>query len=77
MEGEDEEMCGSALKEAQGLVGELQWVASRTRPDVSYSTGVLARMMHRRPKYTVQLAGYLLKYLKVTTGRRCLHYKSG
>ena len=75
VDGEDEVMCGSALKEAQGLVGELQWIASRTRPDVSYSTGVLARMMHRRPKYTVQMAGYLLKYLKVTTGR-CLHYKS-
>ena len=75
-EGEDEEVCGPELKEAQGLVGELQWIASRTRPDVAYSTGVLARMMHRRPKYTVQLAGHLLKYLKATTGR-CLHYKSG
>ena len=74
-EDEDEEMCGSALKEAQGLVGELQWISSRTRPDVAYGTGLLARMMHRRPKYTVQLAGQLLNYLKSTNGR-CVHYRS-
>ena len=75
-EGEDEEMCGKALKEAQAVVGELQWISSRTRPDVAYGTGLLARMMHRRPKYTVQLAEHLLRYLRAST-TRSLRYRTG
>ena len=75
-EGEDEEMCGQALKEAQGVVGELQWISSRTRPDVAYGTGLLARMMHRRPRYTVQLAEHLLRYLRASE-TRSLRYKTG
>ena len=75
-EGEDEEMCGQALKEAQGVVGELQWIPSRTRPDVAYGTGLLARMMHRRPRYTVQLAEHLLRYLRASE-TRSLRYRTG
>ena len=75
-EGEDEEMCGHALKEAQAVVGELQWISSRTRPDVAYGTGLLARMMHRRPRYTVQLAEHLLRYLRASA-TRCLRYRTG
>ena len=70
---EDEEMCGEALKEAQGVIGEAMWVAGRTRPDVAYATGLLARLMHRRPRYTLKMAEHLLKYLNGTT-TRCLHY---
>ena len=75
-EGEDEEMCGQALKEAQGVVGELQWISSRTRPDIAYGTGLLARMMHRRPRYTMQLAEHLLRYLRASE-TRSLRYRSG
>ena len=72
-EAEDEEMCGEALREAQGVIGEAMWLAGRTRPDVAFATGLLARLMHRRPRYTLKLAEHLLKYLNGTT-TRCLYY---
>lgn len=72
-EAEDEEMDKTVLREAQSLVGEVMWVAGRTRPDVSYATGLLSRLMHRRPRYTVKMANFLLQYLNQTVDR-CLHY---
>lgn len=45
---EDEEMCPQALKTAQALTGELSWIASRTRPDLAFVTGVMSRLLHRR-----------------------------
>ena len=74
-EGEDEEMCYSSLKECQALIGEVQWVAGRTRPDICYQVGVLSRMMHRRPRYVKKMMMELLRYLRATV-ERCLHYKN-
>ena len=35
-EGEDEQFDIPTLREAQGLVGELQWLSGRTRPDITH-----------------------------------------
>ena len=40
---------------------------------MSYATGLLSRLMHRRPRYTVKMANFLLQYLNQTVDR-CLHY---
>eukprot|EP00434_Breviolum_minutum_P036940 symbB.v1.2.032742.t1/scaffold3969.1/size47216/2 len=71
---EDEEPCNQSLKDCQTLIGEVQWIAGRTRPDISYSIGVLSRLMHRRPRYVKAMMMGLLKYLR-TTVERCLHYR--
>ena len=54
------------IRRAQTIVGELQWIAQRTRPDVAYGIGVLSRLIHRRPGWVNQTGQYLLRYLNGT-----------
>ena len=56
----------SAVKEAQGLVGELTWLTTRSRPDLSYSVGVASRLIHRRPKAVVKMCEHILRYVNAT-----------
>ena len=64
---EDEESPKpSVIREAQGLCGELLWVAGRTRPDVAYGVGLMSRLIHRRPSLVVELGYHMLRYLKGT-----------
>ena len=56
----------SAVKEAQGLVGELTWLTTRSRPDLSYSVGVVSRLIHRRPKAVVKMCEHILRYVNAT-----------
>ena len=51
------------IKECQAVIGELQWLATRTRPDLCYSTSLVARMIHRRPAYALGLCSHMLRYL--------------
>ena len=67
-EGEDEE-DKKDLREAQMLAGELNWVTQRSRPDLAYATGLVSRLLHRRPTYACKLAWHVMKYLKATPGR--------
>ena len=64
---EDEEPIDyKEVKAAQQVIGELQWLVGRSRPDLAYGVGVLARLIHRRPKYVNQLAGHMMRYLNDT-----------
>lgn len=72
-EGPDEEMDMAALKEAQQLTGELSWLASRSRPDLSYSVGVMSRLLHRRPRYVCYLGWWAMRYV-AGTYNKVLHY---
>ena len=47
------------------MTGELGWLTSRTRPDIAFSVSIMARMIHKRPKWvTVKETGMqVLKYL--------------
>ena len=62
-EGEDEPWNAMALKEAQSITGEVQWLANRTRPDIAYATGLMSRILRRRPQYAVKLGERLTRYL--------------
>ena len=63
-EGEDEEYHDpQVVKQVQAIVGELQWLATRTRPDLTYATAFAARLVHRRPAYALRLCNYMLRYL--------------
>ena len=67
VEGEDEEgVTPKELKDAQMAAGELMWVATRTRPDVCYATSLVARLLHRRPRYAKELADCVFSYLAGT-----------
>ena len=68
IEGEEDEENHEeeSIKQAQTLCGELLWLAGRTRPDLSYGTGLMSRMIHRRPKMVIRVAHQMLRYLNNT-----------
>ena len=76
-EAEDEKFDIATLREAQTLVGELQRVTCRSRPDVCHATGVLSRAMHRRPREVCEQARAILTYLKDTADRGINFWKAG
>lgn len=63
----DEDMEGNPtpqdLRSAQSLLGELLWLSTKTRPDLSFSVGALGRMVHKNPKRVCELGMQTLRYL--------------
>ena len=77
LEGEDEENPkGETVRTVQGVVGEMLWLSTRTRPDGCYATALIARLVHRRPTYALQLCQHLLRYV-ASTASLGLHYDGG
>ena len=70
----DEDYDIQTLRTAQALTGELQWLQSRTRPDLCYIVGCLSRWLHKKPGYVISLAKHVLRYLKKTKNY-WLHYE--
>ena len=66
-----------AVKKAQGVVGELNWLTTRSRPDLAYSVGVLARLLHRRPRYVLELSDQVMKYVNATKDMSLVYSKCG
>ena len=65
-EEETEEFEIGDLRKIQALVGEVLWMSTRTRPDISFAVGALGRMLHKRPRYAWTLGQHLLRYLNST-----------
>ena len=64
------------VRRAQGVVGELTWLTTRSRPDLAFSVGAASRLIHRRPQYVLEMCDQILKYVHTTkslalTYRRC------
>ena len=74
-EEDEENPSVETIRAAQALVGELQWVTHRTRPDVSFAVGVLSRLLHRRPAWVVSAGKCTLRYLNKTKNAG-LHYEA-
>ena len=70
----DEDYDIQTLRMAQAFTGELQWLQSRTRPDLCYIVGCLSRWLHKKPGYVITLAKHTLRYLKKTKDY-WLHYE--
>ena len=64
--GDTEVVQPQVLHQAQMFTGELQWIQSRTRPDLAYVCGLMSRLQHRRPSYVIEIALHTLRYLKKT-----------
>ena len=54
------------VREAQALTGALLWVATRTRPDLSYVVSRCGQQATKAPKWSVSLGRQALGYLKST-----------
>eukprot|EP00438_Fugacium_kawagutii_P028376 Skav221620 [mRNA] locus=scaffold2664:42350:47284:- [translate_table: standard] len=51
------------VKIAQAMCGALLWIATRTRPDLSYGVSSMSRIMAKRPSRAVAIGRALLRYL--------------
>ena len=54
------------LKEAQTIAGALQWVTTRSRPDIAFAVNKVAQLMSRFPEYSKRYAENILRYLRRT-----------
>ncbi len=70
----EEEYDMNDLKLAQGLTGELSWVASRSRPDLAFAVGLMSRLIHKRPKFVAKVGFQVMRYLHGSVGL-VLNYK--
>ena len=53
-------------REAQRIIGELVWVSTRTRPDLSFAINKLASMITKDPQQVIDLAKNIWFYLAGT-----------
>ena len=53
----------SEVREAQKYLGELQWLACRSRPDISFAVSRSSRLVARNPLYAVKSARQIMSYL--------------
>ena len=61
-------------KRSQGLIGQLLWLAGRTRPDLAYAVSMAAQKTASSPREAVARAEHLVRYLRGAPGVS-LHYK--
>ena len=52
------------LRALQAHGGEFNWLATRTRPDISYCTSLLASACTKQAQWCFVLAGKILRYLR-------------
>ncbi|CAE7227151.1 unnamed protein product, partial [Symbiodinium sp. CCMP2456] len=68
----DREQLSEPTKEevhlAQQLTGEVLWVAQRSRPDLSYTTSIMASLCLRQPRQVIEIGMKALRYLQKTSG---------
>ena len=65
---EEQDPAREDIKQAQIVTGELGWLTSRTRPDLAFSVSIMARMIHKRPKWVTETGMQVLKYLHGSKG---------
>ena len=63
---EPEEPTLAVLRQLQAYSGEFNWLATRTRPDISYYTSLLASSCSKYAKWSLELAQKILRYLRGT-----------
>ena len=60
----DKPPSAPVLKELQGVTGELNWLAVKSRPDISYVCSVLASAITRLADFSHDLQNKIFRYLK-------------
>ena len=66
-QGAEPEVSAEAIKKAQRVVGELNWLVTRCRPDMMYTTSRMSSLSTKRPDEVVRMAEHAWKYLANTT----------
>ena len=55
---------------AQGITGEVLWLAQRTRPDLSFTASAMATLCSRNPGKAIELGTKVMRYLNQTVEYR-------
>ena len=63
---ESETPSASDVRSAQKIIGELTWIAGRTRPDVSYTVNRMSRMTTTMPKHAYACGEQVIRFLMQT-----------
>ena len=71
---EEENPTVDDIRKAQGVTGELLWLAGRSRPDISYAVSCMGRGVLKRPKWVQQIGRHVLGFL-MNTSDVCLLYR--
>ena len=59
-----------AVAEAQRLTGEVMWLAHKTRPDVAFTSSLMASITLRAPSRCIAIGHKVLRYLPATKNLR-------
>lgn len=51
------------LRAAQGITGELLWLAVKSRPDISFSVSLMSRFLGKNPRWVAKLGTFVLEYV--------------
>ena len=52
-----------SVRNAQKVIGELTWIAGRTRPDVSFCVNKMSRMTTTAPEYAKSCGEQVIRFL--------------
>ena len=63
---EEPSRSATDIKEAQKIAGELLWISTRTRPDISYGVSRLCSSCAKSPKWVVETGKQIVKFLNKT-----------
>ena len=63
---EEENIDPRDVRKCQAIVGELLWLSTKTRPDLSYAVSYLGSRVAKAPRRVLNLANHVLGYLKYT-----------
>ena len=66
-DSDQEEVNIQDVRQAQKLAGSLIWLATRTRPDISYAQSAVSSLAARDPSRALMLGKRVLRYLAGTT----------
>ena len=67
---EDEILLQEDVKKCQTIIGELLWLSTRTRPDLSFAVAYLGSRVTKCPKRVLKLAHHVVGYLMNTLTMR-------
>ena len=56
------------VRRAQGLVGALTWVATKSRIDLAYGVNKAAQLTARFPRKAIAVCEHMVRYLRTTQG---------
>eukprot|EP00971_Amphidinium_carterae_P322565 6410938-Amphidinium_carterae.3 len=64
---DEEDVDEDAKSQCQKYIGQLMWLSTRTRPDISACLGILATFMVKRPRECVHCLLHLWRYVYTTS----------